>query len=130
MRLLQGHDWPGNVRELENCIKRALALGAGPVLRCADLAADLIARSVAAPTALDSPARLPADEIPSTLPQNAVEASDLAGAGATIPLAEIERQAILHAILVSHGDKILAARRLGIGKTTVYRKLKEYGIES
>ena len=45
-----------------------------------------------------------------------------------IPIADLERQAILSAIEQLHGDKLLAARLLGIGKTTLYRKLKEYGI--
>ena len=44
-----------------------------------------------------------------------------------LPIAEIERQAILGAIELLHGDKLEAARLLGIGKTTLYRKLKEYG---
>jgi transcriptional regulator of acetoin/glycerol metabolism len=44
-----------------------------------------------------------------------------------IPLEQVEKQAILHAIDVLKGDKLQAARRLGIGKTTLYRKLKEYG---
>ncbi len=39
----------------------------------------------------------------------------------------MEKEAILHAIQVLEGDKLEAARRLGIGKTTFYRKLKEYG---
>jgi two-component system response regulator HydG len=43
------------------------------------------------------------------------------------PLEAMEKQAILHAIQVLDGDKLEAARRLGIGKTTLYRKLKEYG---
>ena len=45
------------------------------------------------------------------------------------PLAELEKQAILSTIRQLNGDKLLAARLLGIGKTTLYRKLKEYGIE-
>jgi two-component system response regulator HydG len=45
-----------------------------------------------------------------------------------VPLAELERKAILNAIRDLGGDKLLAARLLGIGKTTLYRKLKEYGI--
>ncbi len=114
MRLLQSHNWPGNVRQLEKCIRRALASGAGPVLRCADLAGDLMAGN--------------------SLPARAQEVAPLVDAGLsateTIPLAEVEKQAILRAILVSRGDKVLAARRLGIGKTTVYRKLKEYGVTS
>ena len=44
------------------------------------------------------------------------------------PLAELERQAILGAIRTLNGDKLKAAKLLGIGKTTLYRKLKEYGI--
>ena len=43
-------------------------------------------------------------------------------------LADLERQAILGAIRALNGDKLQAARLLGIGKTTLYRKLKEYGI--
>jgi two-component system response regulator HydG len=45
-----------------------------------------------------------------------------------VPLAVQERRAILGAIQITHGDKLTAARLLGIGKTTLYRKLKEYGI--
>jgi two-component system response regulator HydG len=43
-------------------------------------------------------------------------------------LAQLERQAILGAIRALNGDKLQAAKLLGIGKTTLYRKLKEYGI--
>lgn len=47
--------------------------------------------------------------------------------GAITPLAAIEKRAILDAIAATGGDKILAAKKLGIGKTTIYRKLGEYG---
>jgi two-component system response regulator HydG len=43
-------------------------------------------------------------------------------------MADMERQAILSTIRQLHGDKLMAARLLGIGKTTLYRKLKEYGL--
>jgi two-component system response regulator HydG len=45
-----------------------------------------------------------------------------------VPLANLERDAILGAIRSLNGDKLQAAKLLGIGKTTLYRKLKEYGI--
>jgi len=45
-----------------------------------------------------------------------------------VPLAEMERQAIVDALLQVKGDKPEAARRLGIGKSTLYRKLKRYGL--
>jgi transcriptional regulator of acetoin/glycerol metabolism len=44
------------------------------------------------------------------------------------PLAEVEKRAILHALQVTRGDRTLAAELLGIGRTTLYRKLKEYGL--
>ena len=51
-----------------------------------------------------------------------------AGAGRKIvPLAVMEKQAIVNALQVTNDDKLKAARLLGIGKTTLYRKLKEYG---
>jgi hypothetical protein len=43
-----------------------------------------------------------------------------------VPMAELEKQNILNALTQVNGDKMLAARLLGIGKTTLYRKLKEY----
>ena len=52
-----------------------------------------------------------------------------AGVSAVTPIAEMEKQAILRTIRKLKGDKLMAARMLGIGKTTLYRKLKEYGIE-
>ena len=48
--------------------------------------------------------------------------------GPVLPLAQLEKQAILETLRKLNGDKLLAARLLGIGKTTLYRKLKEYGI--
>ena len=49
-------------------------------------------------------------------------------AEAILTIAEMERQAILNTIRQLNGDKLTAAKLLGIGKTTLYRKLKEYGI--
>jgi two-component system response regulator HydG len=45
-----------------------------------------------------------------------------------VSIAELEKQAILSTIRQLNGDKLMAARLLGIGKTTLYRKLKEYGM--
>jgi two-component system response regulator AtoC len=97
MAAMIAYDWPGNVRELENCIERAIALGSGSIVEIADLPATL-AKSR---TRL-MPSR---DEI--------------------LPLKELERRAILH-LLSQTKDKVAAARMLGIGKTTLYRKLRGY----
>ncbi len=101
MARLMAYDWPGNVRELENAVERALALGTGPVLQLADLPSNLHH---------SSSERLPAnDEL--------------------VPLEELERRAIFRALRETGGDKLAAARLLGIGKTTLYRKLKQYETE-
>ena len=47
-----------------------------------------------------------------------------------VPLLEVERRAILEAIRYTKGDRTMAASLLGIGRTTLYRKLKEYGVET
>jgi DNA-binding NtrC family response regulator len=102
MKLLQLYNWPGNVRELENCLERAVAMSPGPVLQAADFPPHIrtvILRTVSP----EKQARI-------------------------LPLAELEKQAILEALQQLNGDKLMTARALGIGKTTLYRKLKEYGI--
>jgi DNA-binding NtrC family response regulator len=101
MRQLIAYDWPGNVRELENAIERAIALGSGPIIAMADL-----------PTNLQYPTS-----------QRAPEKNEL------LPLEELERRAILRTLRETSGDKLAAARILGIGKTTLYRKLKQYNME-
>jgi DNA-binding NtrC family response regulator len=98
MARLMTYDWPGNVRELENAIERAIALGSGPILHVGDLPSNLHH---------GTGERLPEnDEL--------------------LPLEELERRAILRALREAGGDKLAAARMLGIGKTTLYRKLKQY----
>ena len=99
MRRLMAYDWPGNVRELENAVERAVALGSGPILHIADL--------------------------PSNLQQSSSD--KLLESNELTTLDEMERRAILRALQETSGDKLAAARLLGIGKTTLYRKLKQYG---
>ena len=99
MARLQAYDWPGNIRELENAIERAVALGSGPVLHSGDLPTNL---------------------------QYAAAAERVQPAEDDLHLEEIERRAIFRALREAGGDKLVAARLLGIGKTTLYRKLKQY----
>jgi transcriptional regulator of acetoin/glycerol metabolism len=58
--------------------------------------------------------------------KSAVRKNGAAPEEGIVPLALRERNEILHAIQVTNGDKLMAAKLLGIGKTTLYRKLKEY----
>ena len=112
LRTMVGYAWPGNVRELENALERGCALSSCGTVALADL-----------PTQLQH-AGLEVHCTPTTRGTEA--GSD--GAIQVTPIAELERNAILDAIRVLGGDKLKAARLLGIGKTTLYRKLKEYGI--
>lgn len=99
MQSLLAHDWPGNVRELRNAILHAVAMATGgDVLRAIDF-------------------------FPYLQPSTDGDQTD---GSCLVPLKELERRAIFHALRETGGDKVAAARLLGIGKTTLYRKLKEY----
>lgn len=109
MLAMMEYNWPDNVRELENMLERAAAYSSAPVFEFGDL-----------PTQLQN----------YHLALRAHPPKQAAGAEAdsVVPLAEMEKKAILDSLRTLKGDKIKAARMLGIGKTTLYRKLKEYGI--
>jgi DNA-binding NtrC family response regulator len=111
LRVLGSYDWPGNVRELENTIERACALSSGPVLHLGDM-----------PTQLQE-YRMQWQAPAETAPEETVAIDP-----SILTIAEMEKQAILNTLRQLNGDKLTAARLLGIGKTTLYRKLKEYGI--
>jgi DNA-binding NtrC family response regulator len=117
LRVMSDYDWPGNVRELENAIERACALSSGPILHMGDL-----------PTQLQNFRLLQGPAVPSDNEQvervEGVRNDD----GEIVSIAEMEKHAILGTIRQLKGDKLMAAKLLGIGKTTLYRKLKEYGI--
>lgn len=113
LRTMMEYSWPGNVRELENSVERACALSSGPVLHAGDLPTQLQNFHVQAYHTVPVPVALQ--------PRHETH-------GAVTPLAELERQAILDALRCLKGDKLAAAKLLGIGKTTLYRKLKEYGL--
>ncbi|MGD0212391.1 MAG: sigma-54 dependent transcriptional regulator [Terriglobales bacterium] len=105
LKALLNYDWPGNVRELENSLERACALSSGNELQVRDLPTQLYGA--------------PVELMATSLPNNGI-----------VPMAELEKQTILNALAQVNGDKMLAARLLGIGKTTLYRKLKEYQFQN
>jgi two-component system response regulator AtoC len=104
MMLMREYDWPGNIRELENCLKRATALN--PEI-------EVIGR----------------DDLPPKI-RIATACNQMSCRKKTGTLHEIERQTVLKAMDEAHGNKQRAAELLGIGKTTLYRKLKEYAAEA
>jgi len=98
MLALKNYHWPGNIRELQNVVERAVALTSGNMVHLEDLP----------------------DEIRRHHPED-----DKIVLPVGVTMEELERLAILQTLKKTHGDKELAARLLGIGLATLYRRLKE-----
>ena len=117
------YDWPGNVRELENVIQRAVVVSRGKPIHVDALPPKLVLASMGLAE-----------------PEEGVAAAESAAgaAGATpsaagdggeiLPIAELERRAIEHALRKLDGNVSLAAKRLGLGRATLYRKLAQLGL--
>jgi len=136
LQCLTAFDWPGNVRQLENAVYRAIILADAPYLQPYDFPAisgivaplpEAVASGGAQPdlpsvlqAAHAAMARAPAQEAPVRI---------LDDRGHLRTLEEIERDLIQHAIEVYAGHMSEVARRLGIGRSTLYRKVREQGIE-
>jgi DNA-binding NtrC family response regulator len=110
LRTLMLYDWPGNVRELENAVEHGVTMVTGGEIQLGDLPKHLQEQALAR---LHETVSLDRE-------------SESAAEKEIVPLAVREREAIFEAIRVMKGDKLKAARLLRIGKTTLYRKLKEY----
>jgi DNA-binding NtrC family response regulator len=113
------YDWPGNIRELKHCIERMSAMQSENGPQMEDL-----------PTALRY---VPAARAAGALSQEQFESPAVPGFHLTPPspvisLPESERRAITHALQAAGGERGKTARMLGIGRTTLYRKMKQYGI--
>ena len=108
-RALLEYPWPGNVRELENAVEYALAIGASDELGVQDLPPELCT----APTA-----------------QGSTDIKQILAAYMTdqIPLAEIEKRYILSVLQQFGGNQVKAAAALGIDRSKLYRRLKQYGV--
>ena len=96
------YGWPGNVRELENAMERSAALARGDRVECEDLP----------------------EEIRQMSPR------PLATKGKVRPLEDVEKEYILAALELNSGNQTLTAQQLHIGKATLYRKLRSYGLIS
>jgi DNA-binding NtrC family response regulator len=135
IRLLCGYRWPGNVRQLENAVFRAVVLAESDEIGVAEF--PQIAAQVPGyegqvppppgPLVAGAVEPILLDQSPATTP--ATDAF-LAGDGHVRPLEELEAEAIRFAIARYDGRMTEVARRLKIGRSTLYRKLKELGLEA
>ena len=104
LQVLMQYDFPGNVRELENAIESAVLLETADLLQRRSLPLHL----------LQSVSQIPADHPTDT--------------SIILPLDEIERRTIIHAIEATDNNISRAAQALGIDRSTFYRKLKKYNL--
>ena len=102
---LTAFDWPGNIRQLQNEVQRAVLLSEGDEVAAADLS---IAESRISANATPAPELDPSFTL----------------------LEGVERNAIISTLKETHGNKLETAKRLGIGRQTLYNKIKAYGIET
>jgi DNA-binding NtrC family response regulator len=145
--LLRIHPWPGNVRQLENAVFRAVVLAETDEIGAAEFpqVAAQLSRSPALEMASDQPSgALMLDELPvaadsprgmpiaaaSMAPHSAGGLALLDGHGDVRPLEDIETEAIRFAISHYRGQMSEVARKLRIGRSTLYRKLESLGLES
>lgn len=105
MDMLLHYDWPGNVRELQNAVERAVILCTGEYVTGPELPVNI--------------AKLAAE----AMPKSTEVSSSLAG----LPLEEVERRAIEETLRETGDNKSAAARKLGITRATLHKKLRKYG---
>lgn len=110
MQALSDYPWPGNVRELENAIEYALAIGVDEELAIADLPMEI------------------ANHVPSDL--HDFRSVLQAYMNDTVPLAEIEKRYILTVLQQFGGNQVRAAAALGIDRSKLYRRLRQYGVKA
>jgi len=102
--ILSNYDWPGNIRQLRNCIRTMVVMCDRNILDVADIPPEIAQR-----------------------PQLASAAGTTNGL-AGMPLDELEKQAIIDTLAKTKGNREKAAKILGIGERTLYRKIKEYNL--
>ncbi len=136
LTMLMAYSWPGNVRQLENTVFRAIVLCEGDVLTVQDfpqIASLVDGYDVTVPAA---PSHVPAQPVASQKTQ-AAQVDDGSALGIPVvtegghirKLEEVEADMIRLALHRYHGQMSEVARKLGIGRSTLYRKMKDFGLE-
>ncbi len=139
LELLRSYDWPGNIRQLENVLYRAIVLSDGGYLEIADFP-QIVAQARGREESLRLTGSLPLPSGPVHIDavrplrekaetREAIPDRFLDAKGDIRPLETLERELIEFALKLYGGRMSKVARALGIGRSTLYRKLRDYGLE-
>lgn len=149
LEMLQRYPWPGNVRQLENAVFRAIVLADTPILGVSEfpqIATHVEGFETVVPSAparveekppIEGPAIISdGTDIPATIALDSAQGRDGMGipalndSGDVRPLDEVEADMIRLAIGRYRGHMTEIAKKLGIGRSTLYRKMREFGLEA
>ncbi len=119
LETLQQHDWPGNVRELRNAVHRAAVLAEGEVVRLSDLAPSVTGSATSVAPVVVAP-----------LADGGGDAEASSQVGASLLLDDVVERHVRQVLEAAGGNKSRAADLLGIPRTSLYHKLRKYGIDA
>ena len=109
LKLIYEYDWPGNIREMENTIERCLIISDKDIIDIDELPQHI--RAADKSGFFDQPGTIFTDEN-------------------IVPFEKIKEEAIRHALRVTKGNIVEAAKRLQLGRATIYRLMEKYSIEN
>jgi len=119
LEILRRYDWPGNVRELRNALEHACLLSSGDEIAPDALPEDVLERAGRSSGSAVHVASMPSSSLP---------AGESLSVPLTLSMDEVEKQYILAVYEKAKNNKTAAAKMLGIGLKTLYRKLAKYGV--
>ncbi len=125
MDFLMRQHWPGNIRQLENAIYQAMINTESESIGMDALPKD----GFSAQTGEGAPAESPAPQSPAAPVAPATPTDNASGDGVIVPINEMEKRALAHALKVTGGNIPKAAKQLGISRSTIYRMVKKYGLQ-